>query len=129
MGREGAAIEVKSDKNEVREYLLGQLPEADEERFELRLLSDPALAEEFDIAVDEITDEYLQNELPRNERKRVEKYFLSSTERQNKLTFASELLQRAESGRGKKVARPGALEQIMAFWRQPSLAPVGILAT
>lgn len=93
------------------------------------MLSDPGFAEEFDIAVDEITDEYLQNELRRDERKRVQKYFLRSNERRNKLEFAAELLRRAESNRRKKAARPGALEQIAAFWRQPSFAPGPILAT
>jgi len=112
----------------VKEYLLGRLPEADEEQIELRLLSDPEFGEEFDTVVDEITDEYLQNELPNDERERVRKYFLSSTERQNKLEFATELLKRAESERGKKVTRPGLLGQIAAFWRQPSFAPVAVFA-
>jgi hypothetical protein len=38
----------------VREFLLGRLAEADEEQFELRLLSDPALGEEVDAVADEI---------------------------------------------------------------------------
>ena len=93
---------------------------------ELRLLSDPEFAEEFDIVVDEITDEYVQNELSGDERERVRKYFLSSTERQNKLEFAAELLGRAKSSR---VTRPGVWEQIAAFWRQPSFAQVALTAT
>lgn len=93
---------------------------------ELRLLSDPAFAEEFDIVVDEITDEYLQNELSGDERERVEKYFLRSNERQNKLAFAAELLQGAEP---KPVPRPGLFEQIAAFWRQQSYARVAVMAT
>ena len=121
----GAAIIVKSDKTEVREYLLGRLADADEEQFELRLLSDSEFAEEFDIVVDEITDEYLQNDLPADERERVEKYFLSSNERQVKLQFAAELLGRAKS---RPVPRPGFFEQIAAFWRQQSYARVALVA-
>lgn len=121
----GAAIIVKSDKTEVREYLLGRLGEADEEQFEIRLLSDPEFAEEFDTVVDEITDEYLQNDLASDERERVEKYFLSSNERQVKLQFATELLRRAES---RPVPRPSFLEQIAAFWRQQSYARVALTA-
>jgi hypothetical protein len=90
----------------VREFLLGRLAEADEEQFELRLLSDPALGEEVDAVADEITDDYLNNQLSDDERERVEKYFLSTTERQNKLEFAAELLRRAESERGKNVTEP-----------------------
>lgn len=116
------AIIINGDKTEVREYLLGRLPEADEEQFELRLLSDPTFGEEFDTIVDEITDDYLKNQLSDDERERVEKYFLSTSERQNKLEFAAELLRRAESERGKKVTepRPSLFEQISAFWRRPS---------
>jgi hypothetical protein len=110
--------------------LLGRLAEADEEQLELRLLSDPAFAEEFDTIVDEIADDYLNNQLSDDERERVEKYFLSTTERQNKLEFAGELLRRAESERGKKVAEPRAslFEQISAFWRRPSFASVAMTA-
>jgi hypothetical protein len=108
----------------VREFLLGRLAEADEEQFELRLLSDPALGEEVDAVADEITDDYLNNQLSDDERERVEKYFLSTTERQNKLEFAAELLRRAESERGTNVTepRPSLFEQILAFWRRLLLA-------
>lgn len=106
------------------------MPAADEERFELRLLSDPAFGEEFDTVVDEITDQYLNNELPEDERQRVQQYFLSTPERQNKLAFATELLSRAESGRGREVteqdARPGFFEKIAAFWRRQSFAQVAM---
>jgi len=96
------------------------------------LLSDPAFGEEFDTIVDELTDDYLKNELTGDERKRVEKYFLSTTERQAKLEFATELLRRAESERGRKATvkdvRPSFFESIRAFWRQQSFAPVALLA-
>jgi hypothetical protein len=90
----------------------------------LRLLSDPAFGEEFDTIVDEITDDYLQQELADDERERVEKYFLSSIERQNKLEFATELLRRAESERGRQVKEvlPSPFDRIVAFLRQPALA-------
>lgn len=91
------------------------------------MLSDPALGEEVDTVADEITDDYLKNQLSDDERERVEKYFLSTTERQHKLEFAAGLLHRAESERGKKKAtRPGVLELIAAFLRQP--APVAAMA-
>jgi len=64
----------------------------------------------------------LNNELPDEERERVQQYFLSTTERQSKLEFATELLRRAEAERGKKETKPSVLEQIVAFWRQPGFA-------
>lgn len=110
---------ITEDKNEVRLYLLGQLGEADEERVELRLLTDPAFGEEFDTVVDEITDQYVGNEFEREERERVEQYFLKSPERQMKVHFAKELLQRAEHVRGNghrpASSSPGILERIISF--------------
>jgi hypothetical protein len=97
---------------------------------ELRLLSDPAFGEEFDTIVDEITDDYLNNQLSDDERERVEKYFLSTTDRQDKLEFATELLRRAESERGKKVAEPHPrlFAQIAAFFRRQSFVYVAMTA-
>ena len=79
---------------------------------------------------DEITDDYLNNELSDDERERVAKYFLSTTERRNKMEFAAELLRRAESERVKKVTepRPSLFEQISAFWKRQSFAHVAMTA-
>ena len=52
----GVATITKDQENEIRRYLFGQLPEADEESLELRLLTDPAFVEEFDTIVDEVTE-------------------------------------------------------------------------
>ena len=99
--------------------------EADAERLELRLLTDPAFGEEFDVIVNEITDQYVGNELAGEDRKRVQQYFLRSTERQNKMRFASELLERA-SERGHHTlatvqVHPGILERLRAFWGNTSM--------
>ena len=66
------------------------------ERFELRLLTDPAFGEEFDTIVDEITDEYVGNELQGEERKRLNS-ILRSTERQNKGEIRAEPVARTGS--------------------------------
>ena len=129
-------------QNEVRRYLLGQLEEAEQERIELRLLTDSSFGEEFDSAVDDLTDQYVNNELTDDERKRAEEYFLNTPERQQKLEFATELLSRASAERGERAERsqvatvrpivkpaaPSLLDQVRAFWRRPSYAHVGLSA-
>ena len=119
----------------MRRYLLGQLEEADQERIELRLLTDPSFHEEFDTIVDEVTDQYVNNELTDEERERVEKHFLNTPERQRKLEFATELLSHADAERGGRVERatvlerrPGWLELFLGFWRQRSFAHVALTA-
>ena len=73
--------------------------------------------------VNEITDEYVGNELHADDRKCVQQYFLRSTERQNKMRFASELLERAavERGSARVQAQPGVLERFRAFWGNQTL--------
>lgn len=113
----------------MRRFLLGQLDEAGQEKIELLLLTDRAFVDEFDTVVDELTDQYVRNELNNDERARVEKYFLNTPERQQKLEFATELLSRADAERGERVERLTVsepklswFEQILAFLKQPTFA-------
>lgn len=121
------SIIISEDKNKVRRYLLGQLEEAEEERLELRLLTDPSFGEEFDTVVDEIADQYAGNEIEGEERGPVEQYFMRSAERQQKVRFSRELLERAASERAAGERRhaavapaPGFFESVQAFWRNQS---------
>jgi tetratricopeptide (TPR) repeat protein len=82
------AVINKEENIEVKQYLLGRLSAEDEERLEMRLLSEPEFAEEFDIAVDDLTDSYVVGELQGEDRERAETYFFKSVERQNKLKYA-----------------------------------------
>ena len=76
--------------------MLQGLSEADAEAVELRLLSDPDFGEEFDIMVDTIVDQYLEDELSPDERERAEKYFFKSESRREKLKFAAVLKKRKQ---------------------------------
>ena len=75
----------QDDENTVRRYLLRQLPDAEEQEFELRLLSDDELAEDMEMMEDELVDEYLAGELPEAERETFEQVFLAHPERQRNL--------------------------------------------
>lgn len=94
----------------------------------MRLLTDPVFGEEFDTVVDEITDQYIKNELRDDEREQVEKLFLNTTERQDKLQFATELLRRAAVERGPVTVTtdvepsPSLLERFSTFWRAQAFA-------
>lgn len=80
-------------EHKIREYLLGQLSEAEEEQVELRLLTEPDFAEEYDIVANEITDDYIAGKFEGEELKRVEELFFKSTRRRDKLKFALALKQ------------------------------------
>jgi hypothetical protein len=125
----GGVVTITKDlENEIRRYLFGQLPDADEESLEFRLLTEPAFVEEFDTVVDEVTDQYVRNELEERERKGFEKIFLTTAEGRQKVRFTSELLDRADNERGQLVAKPakepaepGFFDRLRAFWRVQSL--------
>lgn len=119
----GVSTITKEQENEVRQYLFGQLDEADEESLELRLLTEPSFLEEFDTIVDEVTDQYVRNELSGDERKGFETSYLSTAEGQQKLRFASELLDRAEAERrvSPVVAKPGFFDWVGGFWQSQSM--------
>ena len=84
----GVLIINQTEKTELRDYLLGRLKDDEEEKVEIRLLSDPVYGEDFDGVVDEITDQYVAGEIKGEERERVEKYFLKSERRREKLKYA-----------------------------------------
>jgi hypothetical protein len=75
----------------IRRYLLGQLSDGAREEFEQKLLVDEELFEELLVVEDELNDDYLMGELPRDERLQFEQHFLAAPERQDKLRFARAL--------------------------------------
>jgi hypothetical protein len=112
----------KDQENEIRRYLFGQLPEADEERLEIRLLSEPSFVEEFDTVVDEVTDQYVHDELQGSERKGFEESYLRTAQGRRKLRFTSELLDRAANRDVPgPVIQPGFFDRVRAFWQVQSL--------
>ena len=118
----GVATINNDQQNEIRLYLFGQLPEADEESLEIRLLSEPSFVEEFDTVVDEVTDQYVRNELPGSERKGFEDNYLGTAEGRRKVRFTSELLERAaKRDTPVPVGQPGFFDRVRAFWQVPSL--------
>jgi CHAT domain-containing protein len=76
------------EQNSVKRYLLQQLPVAEQQEIELRLLSDDGFSAELDIAEDELIDEYLADELSKDERVDFEQNFLTTPERHSKLISA-----------------------------------------
>ena len=69
-------------------YLLGQLDQTSLTQIEQELLTSATLYDEILLAEDELTDQYLANELSEEERRSFETHFLSTPERLQKLRFA-----------------------------------------
>jgi hypothetical protein len=79
------------ENDEVRQYLLGNLPESARERLERRVLNEAEISEELLATEDQLIDQYIGNKLDAQERQRFESYFLLPRERQKKLQFGRTL--------------------------------------
>lgn len=77
--------------NDLRLYLLGDLPEERRELIEQQLLIDRDFLEELEVAEDELIDDYLSGELSEQERLQFEATFPSTPERHNKIQIARTL--------------------------------------
>jgi CHAT domain-containing protein len=84
----GALAMAQAEEIKIRKYVLGQLSGAEEEQLELRLLTEPDFAEEYDIVVNELTDDYIAGKFEGEELEQMEEHFFKSTARQEKLKFA-----------------------------------------
>ncbi|HKS11093.1 MAG TPA: hypothetical protein VJS13_16200 [Pyrinomonadaceae bacterium] len=123
------SIIAEDEKTELKRYLLGQLGEPDEERLEMRLLTEPAFVEEFDMMVDEIMASYVTGQFAGKEKEQVERYFLQSPERRQKLEFMAELLHQVDIAQVEPPAkarhdkRPVFAERVRAFFSGPNSLP------
>lgn len=79
------------DQRIIKQYLLGELDQDEQRRFEERLLTEDECFEELAAAEDELIDEYVAGALSAHERARFELHFLSTPERHRKLKFARAL--------------------------------------
>lgn len=77
-----------TEQQEIRDYLLGTLPNEQQTQLEERLLTHNDVYEELLIVEDELVDEYLSQDLSSTDRDKFESYFLAAPEHQEKLRFA-----------------------------------------
>lgn len=83
-----------TNHEDIKGYLLKQIPEEDESQVEARLLTDRGFYEELSIVEDELIDQYLAGSLSVSDRRSFESHFVSSSERQQKIRFARALRKR-----------------------------------
>src|SRR6185295_19269439 len=120
------------EQNPVKRYLLKQLSDAEQQEIELRLLSDDGFSEELEIAEDELIDEYLADELSRDERLEFEQNFLTNPERTSRLRSGEALKRYFDRITPARRPRPGRLETLRKWFGQPLIpsatGPVAILS-
>ena len=82
----------RDDEELMHSYLLGELPEEEQEKLEARYFADDELFELLLVVEDELLDRYAHGDLTAPERRRLERHFLQSQARRKRLMFAEALL-------------------------------------
>jgi hypothetical protein len=82
---------VGSDQT-ITSYLLNELSEEDQERFEEAYLSDGSLFEQVQALEEELIEDYIKGNLSDQERRRFERHYLASDQRRARIEAARELL-------------------------------------
>jgi len=121
----------------IRAYLLGNLPQGEQEKLEEQLMSQDDTFTQLLLHEDELIDEYLLGGLSAQEREAFERHFLSAPERRQKLGFARALTKyvEASSRTRNQVTQPSFAKALMALLRlqqravQYSLATIAFVLT
>lgn len=93
---------------------------------ELRLLTDGDYAEEMDIIVNELIDQYLEGSLTAPERERFEKHFLITSRRRQKLRVAETLRRYGAAAEADEPSVTKRNYPVMARLRQLFRPPLGV---
>lgn len=84
--------EPSPDDRELERYLLGLLPEQEEERLDQASIEDDSVASRLRMAEEDLIEGYLRRTLANETRQRFEAYFLSSARRRERVAFAARFL-------------------------------------
>ena len=80
------------DDRELERYLLGLLPEEEEERLDQASIEDDSVALRLRMAEDDLIEGYVRRTLAKETRQRFETYYLSSARRRERVAFAARFL-------------------------------------
>ncbi|HKO41733.1 MAG TPA: hypothetical protein VJU84_00460 [Pyrinomonadaceae bacterium] len=105
---------IDHDQETAREYLLGKLNDDQQRDFEQRVLVDDEFAEEFEVAKEELVDDYLANQLSGEESEWFRHHFLASPQGKQSLEFATTLHSYVSTNQTKPAKR-SRLESLVAL--------------
>lgn len=107
------AADLNSEKL-ITQYLLGELPEAQQIEIEDRAFSDKEYLSSITAVENDLIDEYVREELPETTRRRFETRFLASEGRRKRVEFARALVQLADETPITETAAPVSWRDALA---------------
>ncbi|MGH9969810.1 MAG: CHAT domain-containing protein [Pyrinomonadaceae bacterium] len=114
-----------NDEVTLRQYLLGQVTEAQRQVLEERLLSEDNFLQELEVIEDDLVDHYVAGDLAVEDRQKFEEYFLAIPERVQKIKFARALKKYVSSAAGQEQSKGletspfSSRSRFFNIWRQP----------
>ena len=116
-----------NDHNTFRQYLLGQLPAEELVQFEQRLFSDNNVFEELLASEDELIEASIGNELSPAEDDQFKKYFLTTSDRKEKLQFRRALQRVAQKNRMHRDVVPRGMPRVPRWFPQIAVSVAALV--
>ena len=105
---------IEEQNDSLRRYLLHDLGESEQEQIEMRLLTDREFGRRLSIAQDDLIDDFVTARLSDQEMESFRKHYLTTPERQQKVTFATAL--RRYTGEKTSTTSAGVFEKVLTFF-------------
>ncbi|MFN7929796.1 MAG: hypothetical protein U0Y68_17995 [Blastocatellia bacterium] len=124
-------MENVAQKNLVRRYLLGDLPEREQLQLEQAYFANSEMFEQVWDWENELVDSYVRGQLPKQERDLFERHYLTTLKHQQRVAVARNLVQAADATLPREAitdAAPSWWTNLLAFFSGPQLAWGGALA-
>ncbi len=108
--------ERNADQVLIRKYLLCAIGEEEREAVERRMLTDTEFFEQVELAEDDLVDDYADNTLSPDERKKFEASFLTTPEGRQQVNLAFVLRKKAEIKKNAKIITPSPIP--VSWWNR-----------
>lgn len=119
---------MKLAENQLRDYVLGALPEAEQTTVEQALLADRDQFDEACALENELVDRYVRNQMPAAERTRFEQHYLTSLLHRERVAIAKAFLEEIDRTPAEVTLPLAWWQRWRASFRMPQLALSGALA-
>ncbi len=117
------SVNKQIDEQQVRRYLLGELPDSQQVEIESRFFEDDSAYKQILAIQEELADDYVRNHLPANERNSFVQNFLRSSLRRERVEYAAVFARALEMPDQVSVASPAraSLTEVLSAFFRPGL--------
>src|SRR5687767_981172 len=115
------------DDQQIRKYLLGSIPEHEDDEISLRVIADKDFTERLDHAENELVEDYLDGLLSDNDGRLFRENFLTSPERHKLLQEIMLLRAGVGVATAQAVEAKPSKRSFFSFFSPPLLAALGLL--